>query len=112
MFGRQGSFSSTSKPNMAYAVRISSRAQRDLALLYNWIGADNSVAALRCYRGLKRAILTLEELPTRGSRTPESLRHLLYGAKPHLYRIIYHIVEKQKHVEILHIRHGAWRAFR
>jgi len=32
---------------------------------------------------------------------------LLYGAKPHVYRVIYQIVEKQKEVEILHVRHGA-----
>ncbi len=29
--------------------------------------------------------------------------------KPHLYRVIYGVLEKRKHVEVLHIRHGARR---
>jgi toxin ParE1/3/4 len=46
--------------------------------------------------------------------TPENdkLRHLLYGNKPHIYRAIYRVVEKQKQVEVLHIRHRAQRGFR
>jgi toxin ParE1/3/4 len=41
--------------------------------------------------------------------TPEKaqLRHLLYGNKPHVYRVIFRVVEKQKRVDVLHIRHGA-----
>jgi len=39
------------------------------------------------------------------------LRHLLYGHKPHVYRLIYRIVEKPKRVEVLHIRHGAMNKF-
>jgi hypothetical protein len=43
--------------------------------------------------------------------TPENnrLRHLLYGHKPDIYRVIYLVLEKQKHVEILHVRHGEAR---
>jgi plasmid stabilization system protein ParE len=46
--------------------------------------------------------------------TPESdkFRHLLYGNKPHIYRAIYRVLEKQKQVEVLHIRHGARRRFK
>jgi hypothetical protein len=40
------------------------------------------------------------------------LRHLLYGHKPNVYRVIYRIVEKQKHIQVLHIRHGARRPFK
>jgi plasmid stabilization system protein ParE len=36
---------------------------------------------------------------------------LLYGGKPHVYRAIYRVLEKQKVVEVLHIRHGARREF-
>jgi toxin ParE1/3/4 len=41
--------------------------------------------------------------------TPENaqLRHLLYGNKPHVYRVIFRVIEKQKRVDVLHIRHGA-----
>ena len=60
-------------------------------------------------RGLKQAILSLEQNPNRNPATPESdrLRHLLYGNKPHVYRVIYRVLEKQKQVQVLHIRHGA-----
>ena len=37
----------------------------------------------------------------------QNLRHLLYGRKPHVYRVIYRIVERSGEVQILHIRHGA-----
>jgi prevent-host-death family protein len=72
----------------------------------------NSDAALKWYRGFKQAILSLEEQPNRCPVTPENdkLRHLLYGNKPHIYRAIYRVLEKQKQVEVLHIRHGARRA--
>jgi hypothetical protein len=46
--------------------------------------------------------------------TPESdkSRHLLYGNKPHIYRAIYRVLEKQKQVEVLHIRHSARMRFK
>ena len=46
--------------------------------------------------------------------TPEDrhLRHLLYGSKPHIYRVIYRILEKQKQVDVLHIRHAARQEFK
>ncbi len=98
---------------MGYAVDITDRAARDFAALYEAIHAEQSAAALKWYRGLKKAILGLEELPSRGPHIRENrgLRHLLYGNKPHVYRVIYRVVEKQKRVEILHIRHGARRDF-
>jgi plasmid stabilization system protein ParE len=37
---------------------------------------------------------------------------LLYGNKPHTYRVIYRVLEMQKRVEVLHIRHGARRRFK
>jgi len=96
---------------MAYLVNITSRAERDLAHLYGEINAEHSDAALKWYRGLKEAILSLEDNPTRCPATPEKkeLRHLLYGHKPHVYRVIFRVLEKQKQVDVLHIRHGARR---
>jgi mRNA-degrading endonuclease RelE of RelBE toxin-antitoxin system len=35
------------------------------------------------------------------------LRQLLYGRRPHVYRIIYEIDEGNRIVSVLHIRHGA-----
>ncbi len=59
-------------------------------------------------------ILSLEQTPNRCPTTFESrnLRHLLYGNKPHVYRVIYRVLEDQKQVHVLHIRHGARQGFR
>ena len=99
---------------MAYLVSLTARAQRDLALLYRQINAADSEAALHWFRGFKALILSLEEQPNRCPVTPESdkFRHLLYGHKPHIDRAIYRVLEKQKRVEVLHIRHGAQRRFK
>jgi len=63
---------------MAYLVNVTVRAARDLAILYQEIHAGNSDAALKWYRGLKNAILSLERHPNRCPVTPENtnLRHL------------------------------------
>ncbi len=96
---------------MAYLVKLMPRAQRDLALVYDYIHATESSAAFRWYEGLRREILTLERTPNRCAFAPESKhsRQLLYGRKPHVYRVICRVLEKEKRVEVLHIRHGARR---
>jgi plasmid stabilization system protein ParE len=96
---------------MAYLVRITSRAERDLAHLYGEINAEHSDGALKWYLGLKEAILSLEVQPNRCpvTRRRDKLRHLLYGHNPHTYRVIHLVLENQKQVEVLHIRHGARR---
>ena len=90
------------------------RARRDLDNLFDWIGARSSDAALTWYRGLRDAIRTLGNHPSRCPVTPEDcgMRHLLYGNKPNIYRVIYRILEKQKQVDVLHIRHGAMNSFK
>ncbi len=98
---------------MAYQVSISARAERDLAQLYDDINAPDSETARRWYSGLKQSILSLEESPNRCAATSENskFRHLLYGDKPYVYRVIYRVWKREKRVEILHIRHGARRRF-
>jgi toxin ParE1/3/4 len=99
---------------MAYLVNLTVRAEGDLALLFDAINAERSAAALKWYMGLKEAILSLEEQPNRCPETPENikLRHLLYGHKPHIYRVIYRVTEKSEQVDVLHIRHGARQRFK
>ncbi len=99
---------------MVYRVNITLRAERDLEHLYDEINAASSDAARKWYEGLKRQILSLEKLPNRCPVTPEkkTVRHLLYGRKPHVYRVIFRGIEKRKLVEVLHIRHGARDRFR
>jgi plasmid stabilization system protein ParE len=99
---------------MAYLVEFTNRAERDFIELFGEIRAAESDSALRWFRGLRAAVLSLEEMPNRCPVTRESvhLRHLLYGRKGHVYRVIYRVLEKQKRVEVLHIRHGARQDFR
>lgn len=97
------------KSCMEYEVKLTRRAERDLARIFAFIQADEVIAARKWYLGLSRAILSLDKLPNRCGEALESraLRQLLYGNKPHIYRVIFRIIEKQRVVEVLHIRHGA-----
>jgi len=99
---------------MAYRIKITPRAKRDLFHLYHRINAGSSQAALAWYRGLRHAIRSLRDYPYRSpaTRENEDLRHLLYGNRPHIYRVIYRVMEKYKEVDILHIRHGARQGFK
>lgn len=98
---------------MAYAVELTRRAERDLHDLYEFLSAENSAVARGWLNGLEKSIYTLERLPRRCPRAPESrqtrhpLRHLLYGTKPDVYRILYDIDEIHKVVRVVTIRHGA-----
>ena len=73
----------------------------------------DAVQAHAWFDGLEKAVLSLDENPARGAPIPEGgdLRHLLYGQRRHLYRIIYAIDEGNRIVTVLHIRHGARDAF-
>jgi plasmid stabilization system protein ParE len=90
---------------MAYRVEVTDRALRDLAIIYGRIGAQSSEQAARWFDRLEKAIFSLEQYPNRAALAPEdpTVRHLLYGRKPHVYRIIYEVNEKTSTVYILHI---------
>ena len=99
---------------MAYVVNLTARAEHDLEYLYGATNAESSGAALAWYLGLTEAILNLEASPNRCPVAPENsrLRHLLYGNKAHICRVIYRAAEKGRRVDVLHIRHGARRRFK
>jgi toxin ParE1/3/4 len=98
---------------MAYAVKFAARAVRDLEILFMEKNAEESAAADRWYNGLERAVGTLAKFPYRCPAAPEArkakrkLRHLFYGRKPHVYRVICEVDEGRQAVWVLHIRHGA-----
>jgi plasmid stabilization system protein ParE len=98
---------------MVYSVRVTLRAERDLAGIFEYVNAGTSKKARTWYQGLRKAILSLERAPKRNSNTPESMkyRHLLYGRRRYVYRVIYRVFERERQVEILHIRHGAMKGF-
>ena len=94
---------------MAYRVSVTNRAKRDLKLIYRYIHAADSPMANAWFNGLEKAVYSLEEQPNRCPGIPENkkLRHLLNGHKPHVYRIIFRVNERQARVTVLHVRHGA-----
>lgn len=98
---------------MAYAVELTRRAERDLDDLYEFVSAEGSVLAHVWFSNLEKAIFALERFPRRCPGAPEArragcpLRHLLYGTKPNIYRVLYEIDETKKLVRVLTIRHGA-----
>ncbi len=100
---------------MAYVVKIIPHAECDLAQLYRQVNAEYSDAALEWYLGIKKAILSLEQHPNRCPHAPEArklkrkLRHMIYGKKPNVYRVIYELDEERQTVWVLTIRHGARR---
>jgi mRNA-degrading endonuclease RelE of RelBE toxin-antitoxin system len=94
---------------MTYEVRLSPQAVSDLRHLYEEKQVETSHHAAVWFIGLETAVFSLESMPRRGVAAPEdqSLHHLLYGKKPHVYRIIYSIDEPLRRVNVAQIRHGA-----
>jgi plasmid stabilization system protein ParE len=94
---------------MIYRVEIQPRAIRDLRGIYEYINAENSRLARAWFNELEAAIASLVQNPSRCPITPENgrLRHLLYGKRPRVYRIIFAVDERRRVVSIVHVRHGA-----
>jgi plasmid stabilization system protein ParE len=96
---------------MAFRVEITENAERDGENILDWLIAQHAGdTGLRWFQGLKDAIATLSEMRERCPLAPENknfafeVRHLLYGRKPHVHRILYTI--EGDTAFILHIRHG------
>jgi len=88
---------------MPYRVEITARATGDLDRIFGAINAENSPASTRWFNGLHQSLRSLSEMPQRSPFIPESrsLRHLLYGNKPHIYRAIYFVDEQHSRVVII-----------
>jgi plasmid stabilization system protein ParE len=96
---------------MAFRVEYSSQAEGDLDSILEWLISQHAgEAALHWFEGLEEAIASLSEMPRRCALAPENksfpleVRHLLYGRKPHVYRVIFRVINDA--VYILHIWHG------
>jgi plasmid stabilization system protein ParE len=98
---------------MTYRVELTARAARNLRQIFQRIHAEHSPQAAAWFNELEAVILTLDKYPERCPITPEkkTLRHLLFGKKPNVYRIIYAIDERARVVRVLHVRHGARAPF-
>ena len=84
---------------MAFVVRFTSGAQRDLRALHAYIGKNDSLEnADYVVREIIRTALTLQESPQRGAYPPELLKR---GSRTYRqiffkpYRLIYRVVEQQ-----------------
>ncbi len=96
---------------MAFQVKTTAKARRDLdGILNRLLSQEAGEAGLRWFQGLRQAVATLADFPQRCALAPENavfpfeVRHLFYGRKPHVYRIIFTV--EGNTVAVLHIRHG------
>ena len=100
--------------SMTFRVDLSERAQSDIATIYDWLRSQGAGdAGERWFVELRSAIASLANLPSRCPVAPEShdapteVRQLLYGRRPHVYRILFAIDDDV--VQVLHVRHGRRR---
>ncbi len=96
---------------MDFHVELAEQAQHDIAAIYDWLQSqDAGEAGERWFLALRAAMNSLANLPARCPLAPENqdspaeVRQLLYGRRPHVYRILFAI-----EVQVLHIRHGRRR---
>lgn len=96
---------------MAFRVELSTQAQNDIAAIHDWLRAQQAGdAGERWFVALRAAVGSLTNLPSRCPLAPENrdspveVRQLLYGRRPHAYRILFSIEGEVVHV--LHVRHG------
>jgi plasmid stabilization system protein ParE len=96
---------------MTFRVEIAAEAERDAEEILAWLLKQHAgEAGIRWYRALEDAIASLATFPARCPLAPEDrrfpfeVRQLLYGRKPHIYRILFTVQGDTVHV--IHIRHG------
>lgn len=96
---------------MTFRIEVSAEAERDANSILEWLVSEYAGdTGVRWFRALRDAIESLAEFPERCPLAPESalfpfeVRHLLYGHRPHVYRILFTF--ELDTVYILHIRHG------
>jgi toxin ParE1/3/4 len=94
---------------MAFRVEVTQKAYRDLTgILRRLMERHAGEQGLSWFAGLSKAIDTLGESPTRCPTAPENatsrreVRHLLYGNKPNIYRILFTVQDEA--VIVLHVR--------
>jgi plasmid stabilization system protein ParE len=96
---------------MAFQVVFGRRAQSDIATAVAWLADTRPASAARWHTGLLRIVETLETDPNRCAVADEAadlgvdLRQLLYGRRPHVYRILFTIDGET--VNVLRVRHAA-----
>jgi plasmid stabilization system protein ParE len=96
---------------MAYRVSLTAPAEEDAYAAFERIRAAAPMHAEKWLTGLFEAIFSLRGLPTRCRVVPEAkelgypARHLLYGKRNGVYRIIFDVQEDEQHVRVLRVWH-------
>ncbi len=97
---------------MAYRVSLSAPAEKDAYAAFERIREVAPMRAEKWLAHLFEAIFSLENMPARCPVIPEAeelgfpARHLLYGKRRGVHRIIFHIRENEQHVRVLRVRHA------
>jgi plasmid stabilization system protein ParE len=94
---------------MRFTVKVLSRAERDMFVIYEWIAKRDFVGAERWYATYQLALRSLEDDPHRHPLAAErhaakrQIRQLLFGTpQGNTYRALFVIVDDQ--VRVLRIR--------
>jgi plasmid stabilization system protein ParE len=102
---------------MVYRVELTERGVRDLDLLYQYILEDVSPLGARWFKGLEKAIRSLEHFPAavpspwKAEKSGTRFVSFFYGTKLNAYRILFGIDEGEKVVRVITIRHGRMNEF-
>ena len=100
---------------MEYRVEFTARSQADLDRCFLTINAIDDKQAAKWFSRLENEIARLATMPHRCPLAPDAattrrpVRHLLFGRKADVYRVIFEILEDARVVRVLNIRHAALR---
>jgi plasmid stabilization system protein ParE len=99
---------------MTFRVEMSAQAEDEASGILDWLLSQHAgETGIHWFLAMEDAIASLSALPERcplapeNARFPFEVRQLLYGRKPHVYRILFTI--EGDAVKILHIRHARRR---
>ncbi|MGI9054181.1 MAG: type II toxin-antitoxin system RelE/ParE family toxin [Pyrinomonadaceae bacterium] len=93
---------------MQFEILITPSAKADIFEINTWLLENYPDTAEKWLYGISQAVTSLSKFPERCSVSPESdafdvvVRQLIYGKKPHAYRILFSIQDKK--VFILRVR--------
>lgn len=100
---------------MAYQIKITTPAENDIYSAFDRVKKLAPSVSEKWLRGIFKSIFTLTEMPDRCPMAPESetlgvpIRHLLFGKRSAIYRIIFDIQNEPKVeplVRVLRVWHG------
>jgi plasmid stabilization system protein ParE len=97
-----------------FRVEIAPRALADIEAAFLFIRQETPSRSEAWLEGLIEAIYSLEHMPERCPKAPESedlgieIRELFYGKRRGAYRVLFTIAGDE--VRVFHVRHGSRRA--